>query len=401
MTDTLSVLLPTADETALLAACLHTGVPARDAWSSWRAGRGVSEKTLCHDLANARTLLPLLARSVRRNDLDVGPEVLSYLRATVLREELRAGRYRQIAAEALAALDPAGVTAFVVRGAALAATVYDAWSDRHCHDLDLLVTPRDVASTVHTLMRVGCVPVHSRPDPQSCALLVHSSGLQLGLHTRPFGVRYYDVAAEEFTRNARSIMIDGVEARTPSREATLCHVLGHATYSRSRRNLRWVADAWHILAADGGVDWGDVLVRLDAYRLTLPVSVLLHYLAEFGMAVAPEVVIALRQRAVTAERAAEEVALGGAHAGPRGDLGSLWRSTSSWRGRARFARWVVAPSATYMRSAFPLPASWLVPLCYVYRPARFIARRLVRRTAFSAERGEDALLTPRTQRTQR
>lgn len=56
-----------------------------------------------------------------------------------------------------------------------------------------------------------------------------------------------------------------------------------------------------------------------------------------------------------ARRAAEEVTLGGAHASPRGRLRHLWRSTPSWRGRARGARWVATPSAEDMRSRLSRP----------------------------------------------
>jgi hypothetical protein len=90
---------------------------------------------------------------------------------------------------------------------------------------------------------------------------------------------------------------------------------------------------------------------------------------------------AAQLRAAAAARVEADVALGGARRGPRGDLGSIWRSARSWRGRLRLARWVVAPSAGYMKSAFPLATSWQVPLCYVYRPLRFVSDQLVRRPA--------------------
>jgi hypothetical protein len=375
------VLLPTADETALLTACLHAGGRARDAWAGWRAGRGPDEASLRDALGATRTLLPLLARSAVRNDLDVGRDVASYMRAAVLREELRAVRYRQIAAEVLAALAGAGVVALVVRGAALAATVYDAWALRHCHDLDLLVRPEALPAAVRALAGVGCRLLGPPRPPRAGAVLRHASGLEVAVHTRAFGVTYYDVAVEDFARGSGAITIDGAAAWAPAREATLVHVLGHATYSPSRRNLRWVTDAWHLMARHAELDWADVVARLDASRVTLPVSVLLAYLAELGAAVPADVVAHLRARAAVAPRAAEDVALGGAHAGPRGDLRSLWRSTASWRGRVRVARWVLAPSPAYLQSAFALPAAWLFPLCYLYRPARFVAGSLVRRAA--------------------
>lgn len=381
----LSVLQPTANETALLAACLLTGDSARTAWNRWRCGRGKAEAAVCAELAAARTLLPLLARSAVRNDFDLGRDIRQYVRAATLREELRAARFRQIASEVLSALERAGAEALVVRGAALAATVYDDWALRHCHDLDLLLAQTDLARAAEALERAGCAPVGRPRGPRAGTVLRHGSGLEIALHSQPFAVGYYEAPIERFAQRSATVAIGGVSARAPAAEATFVHVLGHATYSPSRGNLRWVADAWHLLARRD-LDWDDVLARIETHRLALPVAVLATYLAELGAGVPPEVLTRLAAGAAGAPPVAHEVALGGAHAGPRGDLGSLWRSASSWRGRARLVRWILAPSPAYLRSAFALPAPWLLPACYVYRPARFVARRLRRHATRPAPR---------------
>jgi hypothetical protein len=374
----LSALLPTRDETALLVACLDTGDRARNAWDEWRGGRGTSAEELRRDLARTRTLMPLLARSAARSRLDVTPDVLAYLRATTLREGLRAVRFRGIATEALSAFDRAGADVWVVRGAALAWTVYEEWAHRHCHDLDILVVPRHLARAIDALTLVDCVPIGSKPDATAGAVLKHSSGLQVALHTRPFAAGYYDVPVGQFA-GGRSIPLEGLSARTPTREATLVHVLGHASYSSSRQNLRWVADAWHILAARPDLEWDQVVDRLEACRLTVPVSVLLRYLRDVGMPVPPGVVARAHALAADAPAAALDVAIEGACAGPGGGFRRLWQSTPSRGGRLRVVRWAVAPSLAGMRHAFPRVPRWLIPLCYLYRPARFVAAAVVGR----------------------
>ena len=377
--DALSVLLPTGAETALLRACLHSSDSARDGWERWRAGRTARAAELCTALARWRSLLPLLECSAVRNDLDVGCDVLPYLRATALREELRAVRYRRIVASALTALEDAGITALVVRGAALAATVYDAWSLRHCHDLDLLVDADMLDAAASALARAGFGRVPGSPAPRTDAIAEHASGLPIALHTRPFAIAYNDAVGDSFTRGSRLITIEGVRGRAPSPEATLVHVLGHATYSSSRRNLRWVADAWHIVSRHGDLEWEDVLARIAVHRLDLPVSVLLGYLAEFGAAVPAHALTVVRERAASADRLAEDVALGGATAATQGDVVGIWRSMSSWRGRLRLVRWAVAPTRAYLRGAFSVRSDWRIPLCYLYRPARFVVGILVGR----------------------
>lgn len=371
----LTGLLPAADETALLEACLHGGARAQRGWARWRAGRPAGAEAICRELAAARTLMPLLARSAAANGLDLPPEVLAYVRAAALREELRAERFRQIAAEALARLDRAGAPVLVVRGAALAATAYPAWSLRHCHDLDLLVVSDRLAEAAAVLARDG----FARPEPphrgRDGTGLRHASGLRIALHARPFAVARYDVAAAAFAGAGRDIAVGGTPARMPVPEATLVHVLGHATYSPSRRSLRWVTDAWHLVAHFTDLDWTDVARRLEAYRLALPVSPLLPWLAALGVAIPPPLLAEVRARAATAGGADEDVAIASALAALTGDIGALWRS-ASWPARLRLGRWAVAPSPTYLRSELRPPSAWLLPLCYVSRPLRFLGRRL-------------------------
>ena len=86
MDDTLTLLLPSEAETALLGACLRTGAPAREAWERWRAGQR-PDLRLPEQLAPARALLPLLAASAAANGLRMDPATRSYLRAGTLREE--------------------------------------------------------------------------------------------------------------------------------------------------------------------------------------------------------------------------------------------------------------------------------------------------------------------------
>jgi hypothetical protein len=377
--EALSVLLPSQTETALLRACLHSGDSARHGWQAWRGRRGASAAELCAALAKSRTLLPLLERSAARNDLDLGRDVLPYLRATALREELRAARYRMIAAEAIMVLDRSGISPWVVRGAALAATVYESWPLRHCHDLDLLVDAQALEGAVAALNGAGFRRVAGVATPSTDSVVEHPSGLQVALHTRPFALAYY-AADDAFRRGRQHVAIEGLLVAAPSPEASLVHVLGHATYSSSRRNLRWVADVWHILSRPDELDWDDVQARIASHRLALPVSVLLGYLAAFGMAVPPSALTRLRERAARADRVAEDVALGGIASAMQGDVLGIWRSTRSWRARLRLARWAVAPTPAYLRETFGAPGDWLLPFCYLYRPARFLGGRLARRS---------------------
>lgn len=350
--DALSVLLPSEDETAFLTACLQSGDRAREGWRLWRARRDAGGEILRRDLVPQRTLLPLLAHSAARNQLGIERDLLPYLRAAALREDLRSARFREGAIESWTALERAGITAFIVRGAALAATVYDSWALRHCHDLDLLLPRDDLAGAVGALIDLGCSAVVPAPERPADALLRHDSGLQIALHTRPFGIDYYDVPVDRFSQPAQSIAIDGIKASAPSPEATLVHVLGHATYSASRANLRWVADAWQLAARHADLDWGDVRSRIEEYRLSLSVSGLLRYLGDLGLSVPGDVLARLEDLANRADRTALDVALRGTLSSPRARLNTLWRATPSWRVRTQLIRWAARRSSAAAMGRF-------------------------------------------------
>lgn len=383
--DLLSLLRPSADDTALLAGCLKSGEAARVAWEAWCAPRQSSIDTLRMELAARRNLLPLLQLSVRRNGLSLEPVLLDYVRAATLREQLRAERFRSIAARVLSAIEHAGATAYVSRGVALAATAYEDWALRHCHDLDLLVSAEDAATAAAALRKIGLqlvdigaarrfsVPGQVTP----AAVLRDLSGLNIALHTRPFAVPFYDVALARFMEGARCVNIGGQAVRVPSAEALLVHVLAHATYSSTRRNLRWLTDAWHLLHGSPDIDWNCVVEHLDEWRMALPVNELLRYLAQFGMPIPAELMARVQLRAASLPPLARDVAFGGALSAAGGDLAALWRAAPSLRARAHLVRWMVAPSAAYVRSAFPERRSLPIALAYLQRPVRFLRSRRV------------------------
>ena len=389
--DALAALCPSADDTALLSACLKSGEQARSAWEVWRSRRRSSADQLRTELAARRNLVPLLERSAARNGLRSEGELVDYIRAAVLREELRAERFHRIAASVLTAVQDAGVTPHVSRGVALAATVYDAAAHRHCHDLDILIAAEQLARAAAALKSAGLRQIDVREasrlrgaaNTAADAVLRHESGLHVMLHTRPFGPPFYDVPLARFVERGERARIHEATVDIPSPAALLVHVLGHATYSSTGRNLRWITDASHLLHRRPDIDWDEFATRLDASRLTLPVSVLLRYLVEFGMAVPPDVLKNATRRAGMASAVARDVALGGALAACGGDLPLLWRSARSLSGRARLVKWMVAPTPAYVRATFPQRPAPPLMLCYLYRPMRFMSGRLERRRAAS------------------
>src|SRR5687768_39468 len=145
LADTLRVVLPTDRETWLLRACLQSGQAARSAWQTWRSLTNLSPAELVRDDGALKGLLPLLFTSLRQNQVPLERELLTILRTAHLREELRAESFRRIYEATLAQLARAEIPSLLLKGAALAATVYPSAALRHTHDVEILVRRDDLA----------------------------------------------------------------------------------------------------------------------------------------------------------------------------------------------------------------------------------------------------------------
>src|SRR4051794_3942506 len=152
------VVLPSTAEKLLFRACLWDGPAASEAWADWCARLDDPTDTFRGARAPLRGLGPLLEASLRRAGAKPGsPKMATALRTAAAREELRVATLREVIAARLAPVtDPV-----VVKGAALAESVYPRPALRHTHGLDLLVAPD--APATHQLTDSG-VPVEGHPS---------------------------------------------------------------------------------------------------------------------------------------------------------------------------------------------------------------------------------------------
>jgi hypothetical protein len=247
--------LPSPSETLFLRTCLPTGAPGRAAFLDWCADVGDPIGAL-RDPRFGR-LLPLLASSLARNEAPADAPLVSLLHAARLREQLRSDAVREAAADVLTRLDARGVPAIVLRGLALADSVYGDRALRHCHDLDLLVPSASLGEAVGALGPAGAGPGHAH-DEANGIRLTHASGLPIALHTRLYRDAFYD--AGKVRERAATADIAGTRALTLDAADTLVNLGVHAAVVRGRP-LQWAVDAWFLLGRDGGFDWDLALER--------------------------------------------------------------------------------------------------------------------------------------------
>jgi len=259
--------LPTATEQDLLVAALGSSSRAGTAWRLWASRHRDPLNALAS--CGARTLLPLLDVSLRTAGVALAPGVRDGLRAASLSEKRRSGAYDDILQSLIVALGPRRV--LVLKGAALAHSVYPERFLRHCHDIDLLVHPDEADAVAGTLPVVGFAP-------EAVGVWAHRSGLPLRMHRSCFAIAAYDLPFDAVWGRRRQVRIGGVAVPTLAAEDALVQVCGHASYWHGPESLRWVADACYLAAA--ALDWNQVAATAQLGGLAVPMSLQLDWLRQ-------------------------------------------------------------------------------------------------------------------------
>ena len=378
LTDALSIVLPVPEQTWLLRTCLHPAESGRQAWETYRGKVGDPTKGMKRDRWGGKELAPLLLIALQRNGIMADETVFTYLRIAHLREELRTKTYRRILRDVLLTLAAEGVPHIVLKGAALADTVYEDPVLRHCHGINILLHEGDVFRAASVMPPGGFMPLAHKLNPgQRPFTLIHESGLPLHLHRRLFTSEHYNVPSEELWARSQSGTITGVPTRILSPADNLLHVCVQASSYSSHESPRWVSDAWYLMVRYRNLDWSVLLDCALRNHLALPLSVSLSYLTKDLNAPIPKIILDRLCDAASRTNAMRgEAMLATALGGTRLSVRSLVRMTGGWRPRLIIMKWILFPSRDYLRSAYHVGHSWLLPFYYVYRPLRYVARRI-------------------------
>ncbi|HXY95296.1 MAG TPA: nucleotidyltransferase family protein [Acidimicrobiia bacterium] len=277
--------LPTAEQSIFLRACVQPGPAGRDAWREWLS-IVVDPIAAFRDAGEYRPLAALLYASLRDHEAELGVprEFVTVLRTAVVREEVRTRQYVGLVASMLATLESASVEPLVLSGASLAATVYPNGTLRHCHDLDLLVRPEELARAGDALRSLGCTQ-------RSHAELVHPSRLAVLLHTTLLPVPPAQNVADRVRSRAISVTIAGRAACTLAPADALLHVCVHGFSARARRSIQWAVDAHFLVERHPDLDWAVSLETTRAAGLTVPFAVTLRFLHDELAAAVPRPVL--------------------------------------------------------------------------------------------------------------
>lgn len=295
MADALACSLPSAREGLLLRALTTNGAAQQLAWKQWSAEAGAPRTAIKAGGHELKEMLPLLHRALEFSETEVDGEWRTLLRFASARENLRDQTLRRVIGETLSIVREHATPVSVVGGVALAHTVYAETAARHCDSLDLLIEPKAIDATAATL-----VAHEHAPPVWGCAcsfLTTHAAGLPVKLRGAtvtacPDDSRWQTQA---FVRS-REHEVCGVAVRVLAPDDMLLNTCQSLFAAPHRASLQQWCDAIQC-CRNPALDWNRLAESANVCALSLPLWLMLDYLAhELSAPVPPSVLEELETR---------------------------------------------------------------------------------------------------------
>jgi hypothetical protein len=204
-------------------------------------------------------------------------------------------RIKNTLSQTLHALNKADIPVLVLRGLALAETLYGQAYTRPQSDIDLIFEPKHVLQAKQVLWDIGF-----RPDSVYADMFVRGD-IQLDLHAEPLGIERIQawkhltpLRSKDFFNYAEAGELAGEKALLLHPRVNLPYLCFHAL-KHSFERLLWLYDI-ALLAndIDDKKQWDEVLQGIDEYALQRPCFYALSYAKEhFNAAVPANVLDAL------------------------------------------------------------------------------------------------------------
>lgn len=190
----------------------------------------------------------------------------------------------------LAAVAKTGCPVIVMRGRALAETLYDDPVTRPQSDIDLLMRPNETLAVKQALWDLGFRPSAAYPN------IFQRGDLMIDTHTEPLGIERIlsweyltPLRAEDFFRHSAEGELSGKPALLVRPRVLLPYLCFHAL-KHSFERLIWLVDiALLARQVDAENGWDEVLAGIREYRLERPCYYALAYVRAHLAAPVPDV----------------------------------------------------------------------------------------------------------------
>jgi hypothetical protein len=242
-------------------------------------------------LAGEQLLTPQLYNRLDALRSGVPADVLSYVGEAHRRTRARNVRLSQTLADALTALNAAGVEPVLLKGCALWARTPPPACDRLISDLDLLVKPQEMQAAIDALVSAGFGVLGDDRLTRDHDVVVLGRPADVGaidLHQRPPGPRG---AVEISDADLRSVRLEGGAAKVLSPElqiltAAIHDQLHDAHFWRGGFDIRRLLDI--AVIAEGSVDWARLAARCKTPQIGAALTAQLEAAHRIAAADIPE-----------------------------------------------------------------------------------------------------------------
>ncbi len=278
----------------------------------------------------------------------------------------------------LARLSAAGVDVILLKGAALAESLYANPALRPVTDVDLLVRPGQVLAALNALRAGGWTVGPGEPLQDVARDYRHELALThpgfpttLELHWALLQPRHYKRRAhlDALWSSARSLPIRAGGALELGPEASLIYLSAHWMLQHSGKGLLWLYDiALTTAVYAGAIDWERLLAWAQDWRLVLSARAALRGAArQLGAPIPADVLARLeRMRPSLPERYVYARFVDGMLP-PAGVMLAQALEMHGGRRRLGYILREVFPPRAYMIERYHIRRAWLAPLYYPYR----------------------------------
>lgn len=274
------------------------------------------------------------------------------------------------------ALARGGIPLIVLKGAALAETIYDKPTLRPLADIDVLIRREHVAAALDVLQTAGYAPPQAaesdvytlRFENELAVSSRNRFGLAIDIHWSLIDSQYYqqNLAHDWFWDS--SVPLPGYGARMLGPEAQLLHLSTHFMVHHHGKGILWLYDIVRLLRHhDGGLDWERVFAEAERGELVLSLQkTLKRAIDDLGL----EVEGPQRDGLSCLQPSAHE-----RHVFDHPTLGTsraqhFWNDVLTlpdWRARAAYVAHRLLPSPAFMRQRYEIRSDAWLPLYYPYR----------------------------------
>jgi len=336
------------------------------------------------DLVEGSNVAPAVYAAAR--DMAMPAEVREALEQAFFRSAAANTRCLHQLAGVWDALSRTGAPLLLLKGAALAETLYGDPGLRTIGDIDLLIPAEHVRGCRDALLDLGYRPTQLEEQPGSLLETSNQEAFEppppyrtlVELHWHIVDVPYYmhRIPVAWFWDNSEAAEIAGRPFRVLNPEANLVYLPSHLAFHHRFQRLHSLFDLALLIARRGEeVDWARVAAAARSFELLAVLRETLDRLARSwpalpldearrqAAAAAPSRMDARLYRHLTAE----------ARSTPLRFYTTLV-TLPDLASRLRYARLVVFPQPSYMRSRYRVGSDWQLPYWYLRRLVGGLAR---------------------------